>query len=217
MTNSSTTWPPEEQAREIHARLVADDPVASAELANAFLDPLAAWVERNNPRIDPHICVTAAEDAILSLIKNPKSYDPSRQALAVYLRLSAKGDLKNALRSESRYRQRRTDLSAVELSATDRKSLQERTDPALVAERRAAEEEMEEVLAPRPVPESVRANLSRDEAEVLELMRDGERKTAAFANALKITHLAPQVQRQEVKRIKDRINRRLKRTGANDD
>ena len=42
--------------------------------------------------------------ALLALIKNPLSYDPGRQGLPAYLRLSARGDLRNLLRRERRDR-----------------------------------------------------------------------------------------------------------------
>ncbi len=216
MTSSETMWLPREQARDIHARLLMDDPVAPSELAEAFLDLLVGWLQAHNRGIDPHICATAAEDAILALIKNPQSYNPDRQSVEAYLRMSAKGDLKNALRAESRHRLRRADLSAVELSTVGRKSLWEHTDPALVVERRADEEVVEEALAPAPVLESVRARLTSQEARVLELMREGERRTEVYSEALGIRHLPLPSQRAEVKRTKDRLKRRLERSGRRD-
>ena len=109
------SWPTPERALDIHARLCQGDPVASAELAAAFLVPLAALVERKNPRIDPHLCGEAAEDAILSLIKNPSSYNPERAPLEAYLRMSAQGDLRNLLQRERRHASRRVGIEAVEL------------------------------------------------------------------------------------------------------
>jgi len=42
---------------------------------------------RGNPKIHPNDCSTAADDAILTLIKNPGSYDPDKQTLEAYLRM----------------------------------------------------------------------------------------------------------------------------------
>jgi hypothetical protein len=61
------------------------------------------------------------------------------------------------------------------------------------------------------VPESVRTGLTREEQSVLALMRVKERKTAVYAAALGIAHLPPDAQRQEVKRMKDRLAKRLER------
>jgi len=61
----------------------------------------------------------------------------------------------------------------------------------------------------------VRVGLSDGEARVLDLMLDGERRTPAFAAALGISHLPVREQRQEVKKVKDKLKMRLKREYAN--
>lgn len=201
------SWPTPERALDIHARLRQGDPVASADLAAAFLVPLAALVERKNPRIDPHLCGEAAEDAILSLIKNPSSYNPERAPLEAYLRMSAQGDLRNLLQRERRHASRRVGIEAVELFATDRNPLAEDADPARAIDR------AEEARTPMRLqfPDKVRASLNHEEERVLWLIGIGERSTEAFASVLGITHLPQETQRQEVKRVKDRLKRRLKR------
>src|SRR2546428_659415 len=95
------------EARDLHARLVANDPTAPSDLAVAYLDPITDWLVQRYPRVDPNECATAVGEAIMSLIKNPLSYKPERQSLEVYLRMSARGDLRNLLRSEWRHTKRR--------------------------------------------------------------------------------------------------------------
>lgn len=216
MPSSETTWPPPTQAQEIFECLQANDPIAPSALVIAFLDPLVRWLQQYNPQVDPHVCATAAEDALLALIKSPNSYNPSRQSLEVYLRMSATGDLRNALRAEERHRKRRADLGIVELSSVDRKLLWERTDPALILERQDVEDAAEGALAPEPIPESVRTGLTFEEVRVMKLMAQGERKTSIFARVLEIEHLSIKTQRQEVKRTKDRLKRRLERARRKD-
>src|SRR5215510_13885735 len=104
------------EALSLYERLLADNPTSSVDLANTFLNPLANWLIEHNPRIDSHLYETAAEDAILGLIKNPVTYKPERQTLEVYLRISASGDLKNLLRSEMRHSERKAYWEAVEHS-----------------------------------------------------------------------------------------------------
>ncbi len=208
----------QQEARELHRRLLDGDAVAPPDLAAAYLDPLADWLTGLNPRADPHVCTTAAEDAILSLIKNPASYKPERQTLGTYLRLSARGDFLNALRSESRHGKRRADWDAAELSPDARTYLWDtESDPALIVERREDELDEPDEPAVPVVPDSVRAGLTAQEERVLELMNGKERKTALFAAALGITHLAPDDQRREVKRVKDRLTKRVERAGDHHD
>lgn len=208
MTAPPFATPSPEEARDIHARLLGGDPVAPAELAVAYLDPLTEWLAARNPGLaDPHLCATAAEDALLALIKNPRSYDPQRQTLEVYLRMSAQGDLRNLLARERRHRGRSASMEVVELSSVRGKYLRDDAgDPALLIEHEA--EPAQEVAVP--------PGLTAAEERALALMRDGERKTVAYAAALDIAHLPMEDQRREVKRVKDRLKKRIERSGGRD-
>ncbi len=200
-------WPTDEEAREIHARLCQGDPVASSELAMAFLEPLAVGLLRGNPHVDPHLCEQAAEDAILTLIEDPDSYDPDRGRLGAYLKMSARGDLKNALDRERRLHSRIEYLEEIELSDFGRNSYQEGTDPATIVERENDERE----LLTRVVAPEVEHSFTREEQCVLALMLKGERRTSEYARILGITELPEIDQRRAVKRAKDRIKRRMQR------
>jgi hypothetical protein len=58
----------------------------------------------------------------------------------------------------------------------------------------------------------VRRGLSPEQQCCLELMVQGERKTAAFAKALGIENLSKNEQQIEVKRVKDMLKQRIRRT-----
>src|SRR5947209_8042430 len=95
--NASPLPPSSGEGRSLHRRLCAGDKVAVALFATAYLEPLVAWLESANPRTDPHLCREAAEDAILSVLKNPSCYDPDRLELFPFLCMAAKRDLLNVL------------------------------------------------------------------------------------------------------------------------
>ncbi|HVA92676.1 MAG TPA: hypothetical protein VNL71_22880 [Chloroflexota bacterium] len=200
--------------RDLYARLLADDPVAPSDLAMAYFEPLTAWLEARYPRLHPHECATAAGEAIMALIKNPRSYKPDRQqreSLLSYLRMSAKAKLSNLLRAERRHGDRRADLDAVALSPVMGKYLgDENADPARIVER---QEEESTALTPPPLPDSLRATLSPVEIEMLRLMTLKERKTIVFARLLGIADRPVAEQRREVKRAKDRLHKRRRRAG----
>ena len=202
-----STWPETAEGMEIHARLCEGDPVASADLAEAFLEPLATWLLRTNRSVDSHICEQAAEDAILTLIKSPHTYRPDRGSLDAYLRMSAKGDLRNLMERERRHSSRRVEIGAVEHLPSVRNERQTSTDPALVYERQ------EDSAAPwvRRLVAQMEASLTEQEKGVLHLMHEGERRTSVFAQVLGIEQLSEMEQRQAVKRVKDRLKRRFER------
>ena len=149
----------------------------------------------------------------MALIKNPKSYERSRQSLKVYLQISATGDLRNALRAENRHKQRRAEFHNVELFPVVGNLVLETADPALVHE---LKETLEEALSSHSIPQPVRAGLTPQETRVIGLMHQGERRTEVFAQVLGVGHLTPALQRKEVKRAKDRLKRRLERAGERD-
>lgn len=204
-----------EQDRQLHARLLARDAQAPSDLTEQYLLALVTYLrrvfpERDFPLLrDSHLIEEAAEDALFDLAKHPEHYDPARSTLISYLRMAARGDLRNKLQREARHRRHLVPLPdenapGVEQSALARNSGREDTeDPALLAERR-------EQLNPQfqPMRNTV---FSDQDRTVIQLILDGERRTSVYAQILGITHLPESEQRREVKRVKDRLLKRLRR------
>lgn len=188
-------------------RLLDGDPVASADLAGAYLPLLTCdigWARGTGRSLDQHIVETAAQDAVLGLIANPRQYDPTRMPLLNYLRMSARGDLKNALAREARHARRSAPLESVDfwLAAGNSDGEDDRVElpGGLSAEAfwRAADADLVR-------PEDRKAARMMFEDEI--------RETEPFARLYNLDHLPPTEQRREVKRQKDRIKIRLKRLG----
>jgi RNA polymerase sigma-70 factor, ECF subfamily len=196
----------------IHQRLIRGDLLASTDLAVAYLDPLTDWLIGHNRAVDPDLCAEAAGDALLALIKNPQSYQPDQLHLEAYLRMSASGDLKNILKRENRHISGRRSLESVELSPDEGKYLGQDDDPSLPLQ---MAEEIE--IARASIPASVWDGLGESEKGVLELMLQGERRTSAYARVCGIEHLPIDEQRSEVKRVRDRLQKRLERAGSDDE
>jgi DNA-directed RNA polymerase specialized sigma24 family protein len=194
---------------QLYQRLVQGDPTATSDLACTFLEPLIHWLTEQNPGIHPDLINEAAEDALLALFHNPSSYHSQEKSLEGYLRMSARGDLLNILRRETTHRSRHISLEAVELSAGVGKDTGRMDDPAfslLVQE--ALVSQNQDLLASMP------AGLTEVETRVLELMQRGERHTAVYAEAAGLADRPLQEQRQGVKRIKDRLKKRIQRQGG---
>lgn len=204
----TTSVPFVTEHQQLHERLLAGDPVATKELAEAFLDRLIGWLAQHNPLAPPDVISEAAEDALLNLFRNPGSYRPVIP-LESYLRMSARGDLLNAL---SRHKRDAENLrGAVELALHSGNSQGRKDDP--LSQLEAAEEEAARGI----VPASVLRGLTEGEVRVLNLMLAGERRTREFAEALGIVPLPAGEQRQRVKQVKDRLKKRLQRAGGEDE
>ncbi len=199
--------PSHDEAKALLVRLRTGDPTAASDLVVAYLDDLARWLQNRNPTVSAEDCLTAAEDALLALIKKPTSYNPKRSSLMGYLQMSASGDLKNWLRAERRHVWRKIDLEDVELSLGEGKYLRDgEADPAQRLEEKEWSPRSAKVIG------ALRTKLSPEEQRVMDLMLDGERKTQAYAEVLGLSRLPAAEQKREVKRVKDRLKKRLERT-----
>lgn len=206
---------------EIHQRLLERNLLASRDVARLYFDGLCGWLRGVKPGLDPHDYQMAAEDAMIDLIEHPDKYQPERGGLRKYLRVDARNRLNNVLRAERKHSKRRASLEAVELSEFGVKYRgDELDDPAEVLERREREEELFAQL-PRPhnletgtVPQTVTEGLTSIELEVLTLHLRRERKTSVFAQAMGIADMPKERQKIEVKKVKDKLDKRLKRAGV---
>ena len=190
-------WPPADALLGAWRRLV-EDPDAAAAFAAAVLPPLASALADRNCRTHPDEIATAAGDAVLAFVKRPGAYDPERLPLANYLLFIAKRRLQNQWTAERRHHAGRIPWDSVELDAAGRNDEGDES-PGFDAA----------ALAP------VVAQLTDAERRVFELMRDGERRTEAFAEALGVA--GDPDREAHVKRAKDRIKARLKRAAGGDD
>ena len=189
-------WP------DLYRRLAAGDPVAPPALARAYIVHLSDYLAAKYPAADPHLREQAVDDALIALIKNPQSYKPERGlSLTGFLRMSARGDLRNLLRGERRHWEKRHDLESVELHLVDGNTSGRDGDEV-------------SPLGGHPALAGVRAGLTEPERRVLDLMCRDERRTAAYAAVLGLSDLPAGEQAKAVKRVKDRIKKRLRRAGG---
>lgn len=201
-----------EEERELHQRLLDGDRLAPVDLVTAYLEPLIAHLQQCNRGADPHHCGQAAEDALLSLIRNPSSFSPDDMGLAAYLRRSAQCDFINIWRRDGKHRQKRETWNVVELPENEGKYLGMEH-----REFHATDDGQENMSKRKAIVDREAVKLSEPDRRVLELMRRGERRTSAYAEAYGVSHLSPEEQAREIKQVKDRLKVRLKRAGKRDE
>jgi RNA polymerase sigma-70 factor (ECF subfamily) len=207
MSALATRLPSQEEALALHHRLCERDPVAWADLAQAYLPHLIDALRRCRPPVDEGLYLDAAVQAVTALQSRPESYNPRRLDLWPYLRMAARRDLLNLLDSEQRHRLRFQELCCVEIEAERRNYLVSEGGPWRELCRAEAEAALERFA------DSLK---KAEERAAFELMRAGEKQTEVFARACGWAGLAPQEQRRRVKQIKDRIKKRLAREVGHD-
>jgi DNA-directed RNA polymerase specialized sigma24 family protein len=192
-------WPPDDELLDAWRRLVAD-PMTFGPFSELVLDPLATTIARQFPTTDPDEAFSAAVDALMGFSLNPARFDPVLSSLPAFLRMVARGRMINRRDAERRYGDGKIPWDAVEHDLPARNDLRDDDRPSFDS----------------PALREAVTELSAADREVVELMRDGERRTAAFAAVLGLSDLAPDEQEREVKRVKDRIKARLKRAVGGD-
>lgn len=188
--------------RRIHERLLAADPVAPTELAEAVWEPLVRELANRHPRLKASDFLRdAVTDALISYIKQPAQFDPARRGLFGFLIMAAEGDLRNALAKTTRRKQREVPIEAVELVGGGGKEHLEGPDPDTRLDVQRMRGKIRELFKD---PRDWRA---------VELLMEGERATQAFAKLWGIERLSAKEQACQVKRHKDRIKKVLRRHG----
>lgn len=190
------------QDADLLRRLREGDPTAPAACCERYLPVLLGdrrWV-RADVR-DPHLIEEAVHTALLDFVKAPERYDPARLPLLRYLGMAAHNDLLNLLNREQRHGRRRAPLEAVDL--LQHAWNDEREEPELPGG--MDQKEVEQRLRERLPDERDRTAAA--------MMLDRVRRSAEYAQLYGLTHLPPEEQRRQVKQIKDRLDKVMKRLG----
>jgi hypothetical protein len=194
----------DDDGRALHARLLRRDPTAPPDLANRYLEGLVVSLRRSfiRDRFDDDLLMTVAIELILDFGARPEQFDPDRLGLRAYLLMAAKRDVLNALQSERRRADRHVSLDDVELRSPARnRQWASATDPADTVVKALDDEQAA----------AVREHFMGRDREIVDLMWDGERRTEVFADVLGLQGRPWEEQVREVKRVKDRLKKRMQR------
>lgn len=193
---------------EQHQRILRRDITAFAQLCEVALPHLISFLETRFVQVEAHLHQSVATDCLLSYHVKPTQYNPDKLSLFAFLRMAAKNDMLNALDKEGRVEQRLLDI--------DDHGIQNQLAPEDTPSKELAQKNWLQQYTdqtPSEVLQALAAELSASDQQVLLLMYEGIRPTARYAEVLGITRLTEGEQRQEVKRVKDRLNKKIQRFG----
>jgi RNA polymerase sigma-70 factor, ECF subfamily len=194
--------------RALRERLLAHDPIAAEQAASTYLPSVRRHlVSRAFARgiIDEALINDATVEAVLDYIRHPQKFDPSKSSLATYLNQASWRDLLNALAKDRRQRRGWELTEDVELAIIKRNKESEVERIKVEAQTGAGRtSDFDRILT--------HVTSARDR-KLLQMMRDGEKRTSAFAAVLGIGELTLTEQKRAVKQHKDRLKQWLKRTG----
>ena len=191
------SFPPPATEQALHERVIAGDPVASADAYECFMDPLVAAL-RHDLGCTEDEAYDSAIDALLAYLESSSEYRSELGRLSSYLADIAKKKAIDRLRSRTATIRRQEAYAAgVELRASNPK---ERMEVAI---------EAREVW--RKVEEQVPSERDR---RALKVILSGERSTEELAEALELADLPQTERRRAVKRHRDRLLKTLERLGV---
>jgi RNA polymerase sigma-70 factor (ECF subfamily) len=189
-------FPTPEEELALHERVLRRDPVASADVFRAFMDPIVAALSRKRGR-PPDDVYDSAIDVLVSYLRNPERFIAQKGRLSTYLTQAARKRALDRHRSTEARRRREQEFGGVfELRARSPKESLE-----ISVEARLAVGRLE------------RSKLPENDRALLRLVLQGERSTRAMAEAIGMGSLPEDDCKREVKRHRDRLMKRLARFG----
>ncbi|MBE2224987.1 MAG: hypothetical protein IAF02_25835, partial [Anaerolineae bacterium] len=185
-----------------------NDVTAFAELSEFALPHLVGFLQQQFPTQEVHQVEITAIDTLMAYQMLPNKYNADKLSLFAYLRMAARGDMLNAIDKEARRAQRNQPIDdpmlQSQLPSLDLLTQTGELDEWLETHTKLSRTELLQKLD---------ADLDKTDKEMLLLMFDGVRDTARYAAVLDISHLPQPEQQAEVKRAKDRLQKRLQRFG----
>lgn len=193
------------QEYDFHQRILArDDPIAFAALAEWLYNPLVQDVrKRAGINADPVLVEEAVGEALLNYHDAPEKYDPSRVSLRSYLSMAAYRDFQNAWVKENRQTKYQISLFDPALQKCEIAGSQETAE---VIEHELRVEELWKLIA-EIFPDST-------ERRIVTLILNKVRSPEPYAQALGLSDVSHDDQLRQIRLVKYRITRRLRRRMA---
>ena len=190
---------------DFHQRILArDDPIAFAALADWLYNPLVQDVrKRAGLNADPVLVEEAVGEALLVYHDAPEGYDPSRASLRSYLVMAAFRDFQNAQAKEDRLAEHQVSIFDPAFHEGDRAGSQE-TVEAIDHELQVEELwKLIDEIFPDPT-----------ERRIVTLILNKVRSPGPYAQALGLGDLPNDERLRQIRLVKYRITRRLRRRMA---
>ena len=199
-----------EYIRGLHQRLVEADPLAPSELVETLMVELVRRLSgRVRKTVDDILVQDAVTDALLAYVQEPTKYDPTKSGLLSYLSMSAYGDYLNMVAREQRRAKRQVPIENVEQRLEAGNYWVEDVEETVLRNLGTLNDEERSQIRIKIIEQFPHPR----DRQLLSLLLDGERKTAAYSTVLGIQESDPAEQRRIVKRNKDRLTKRLERLG----
>jgi hypothetical protein len=180
---------------ELHWAAVAGEHDAFDLLAAELMPRVYHHLLAHHPREDSQRLWDAVVDSWMHYQSKPLSFDPKRSiSLCLHLVWAAKRNLTNCLQGERRRRRREQTFGLAQALSLE------------LTQGSPGEVENEQQTG---LIQLCKTRLSPEESACLDRMLDGEKRTKVFVRILRLERKDEGIQRKQVKRVKDRLRKRL--------
>lgn len=181
----------------LHQRVISGDPVAPADVFEAFMDSIAQALQ-GDLRCSEDDAHDSGIDALLEYLEQPARFSPGKGRLSSYLMDISKKRAIDRIRSRSSGQRRDGSYAAVvELQAVNPKV------------------QMEVAVEAKELWQGVEAAVPDErDRRAITLILAGEGSAQLFAETLGLTATSPLELRRQVKQHRDRLIKVLERLGA---
>ncbi len=193
---------PDEYA--FHQRMLAsDEQEVFEELASSLYHRLVydvfQRIGNSSPSFNPHMVEEAVGQALLDYNDEPERYDPERSTLRSYLGMMAHSHFRDARKKEQRYADHQVSFSL--LSALE-----------MEQQLASSTEEVENAFVVKESLEQLNAAFTDPiERRIVSLIVNRVRSRDPYVRVLNLQHLSEPEQRKEVKRVRERLVKRMRR------
>lgn len=185
--------------KQLHERLVDGDHFVANEICEYLLSALSAAVAKRFPRIDNDLLSDCVTDALFEYIKRPTMFDPAKGAnLEGFLIFTSIRNIQDFSKKSATYSRKKEAYSEFLQIFVANDGLESNIG--------MSDSEIEEKSA-----ELMSLLKSPEDQKFFEAQLNGEKDLKVFAKILGISNATTEKQKAEVKRVRDRITKTLKR------
>lgn len=191
-----------------HQQIVSSNsPTAFAQLSELALPHLINFLRKEFHQVEIHLVETAVIDCLLSYHAAPQKYNPDKLTLFAYLRMAARHDLLNAIDRSNRLKRPLLDIDQLAVQSELATESWPPSDSFHIEQWVKDETD----LSQQALLHAFEAELESRDRQLFLLILNGVRESNPYAEIMQLENRPLSEQRREVKRVKDRLIKKLTR------
>lgn len=190
---------------QLHNSIKEKDDIALSKLYDMYGDYLVKTIKARYPKSyqDESFAFEAVNEALFGYFNSPDTFDPQLNTLKRFLEIAAERDILNLLQKEKKHSKK--------INLPDDVELHENFWNSIVKEENLPDSDLISSQSLKKVEQELEKHFNKEDLLLAKMVLIGERSTEVFSKVLKIEGLTIEEQKNEVKKVKDRIKKVIER------